>query len=65
MPPLHSSNLAMDTLTGRDETVEFCDYLNGKICFTFTLLSIQYIVSWDTEVNVDGHLAMEKKLKML
>ncbi|XP_065885861.1 proteasome maturation protein-like [Dysidea avara] len=50
MPPLHSSNLAMDTLTGRDETVEFCDYLN---------------VSWDTEVNVDGHLAMEKKLKML
>ena len=30
MPPLHSSNIAMDTLTGQDETVEFSDYLNGK-----------------------------------
>ena len=30
MPPLVSSNIALDTLTGHNESVDFSDYLNSE-----------------------------------
>jgi proteasome maturation protein len=33
LPGLQSSNIALQTLMGTDETVEFSDFLNGKCLF--------------------------------
>lgn len=30
MPPLVSSNVSLDTLTGHNESVDFSDYLNSE-----------------------------------
>ncbi len=31
LPSLHSEMVGLETLLGRDEEIDFCDYLNGKI----------------------------------
>lgn len=49
MPPLISSNMSLDTLTGHNESVDFSDYLN---------------IAEDSEVDISGRVAMEKRLKM-
>lgn len=49
MAPLLSSNMSLDTLTGRSETVDFSDYLN---------------VVGDSEIDINGHAIMQRKLKM-
>ncbi|KAI8329049.1 proteasome maturation factor UMP1-domain-containing protein [Chlamydoabsidia padenii] len=49
MPVLPSSNLHLDILTGRDETIDFEDFLNDPALSTDTL---------------DVHAAMEHKLKL-
>ena len=66
MPPLNSSNISLDTLTGHNETVDFTDYLNSehhhKRCY-HSLMSNLTVVG-DSEVDINGHVAMQKRLKM-
>jgi proteasome maturation protein len=72
MPVLPSSNLHLDILTGKDETIDFEDFLNGKGmergCVHregewpfIAVLSIDPALSTDT---LDVHAAMEHKLKL-
>ncbi|CAO3642196.1 unnamed protein product [Cunninghamella echinulata] len=49
LPVLPSSNLHLDILTGKDETIDFEDFLNDPSMCTDTL---------------DVHAAMEHKLKL-
>jgi len=66
MPPLDSSNISLDTLTGRNESVGFADYLNSehhhKHCYHSFISNIT--VAEDSEVTIDGHAVMQKRLKM-
>jgi len=50
LPGMHSSNILLDTLTGRDESIGFEDFLNNPE---------------DSEVMGHHHVLMEKRLGLL
>lgn len=65
MLPLDSSNVSLDSLTGRNETIDFSDYLNSEHHHNlYTIIHISIVVVSDSEVAIDGHTAMQKRLKM-
>lgn len=66
LPFLHSSNVMLDVLTGRDETIDVEDFLNGLIFnFVYKGINICYIDPAQPEVMGPPHMVMERKLGLL
>jgi len=68
LPALAGSNLGMDILMGKDEVIEFEDYLSGTA--VFFLRCVSSCLSWQSTDpaelmgTFDPHTTMEHKLKM-
>ena len=61
-----TSNLHLDILMGRDETIDYEDFLNGKYDNSFFIYNhdLQYIDPSLSTDSMDLHTSMEHKLKL-
>lgn len=61
-----TSNLHLDILMGRDETIDYEDFLNGKDDSSFFICKhdLRYIDPSLSTDSMDLHTSMEHKLKL-
>lgn len=54
LPGLPSSNLGLEILMGKDETIEFEDFLNGFCLFihSFIFFFVHPIIKYKTETKI-------------